>query len=370
MRLLKFTITLFILTCNFFSIAQFYDVFVSDVSASQILKYSQDGSEVSVFIPPAEGGLSSPQDIIFLENDSLVLVSSFYNNQIKKYHLRTGEYLGVWGTGTQPTRMAFGPEDTLLYVLQWAGSGKVLRFKLDGTFLGEHTTVGVNSSIGMAWDVNDNLYVSSYYENTVSKFDPAGNYLGVFASTNVVGPTNIWFEENGDLMVLNYNNNRIVRFDSLGNFISTFSTGFHNPEGVALLPSGNLLVSNSGSGDIYIVDHESGAITGEFVGTGGPLDSPNAVVLRPYTPVATLPEEDSPTNLILHPVSSIFLLNAASNLTIQSATIYDLSGKLVDNVIPSGNLLWNATNAAEGNYIITLLTTENKMVTQHIVVRH
>lgn len=75
--------------------------------------------------------------------------------------------------------MKVGP-DSLLYVLQWNGVGKVRRYQLDGTYLGEFTTTGVSQSIGIDWDNKGNLYVSSYNGDLVRKFDTAGVDYGNF----------------------------------------------------------------------------------------------------------------------------------------------------------------------------------------------
>ncbi len=65
--------------------------------------------------------------------------------------------------------------DSLLYVLQWSGNGKVRRYELDGTFVDDFTSVGVTQSIGIDWDNDGNLYVSSYGGDNVRKFDTNGN---------------------------------------------------------------------------------------------------------------------------------------------------------------------------------------------------
>ena len=50
----------------------------------------------------------------------------------------------------------------------------------DITELGEFTKVGVPQSIGLAWDAKGNLYVSSYKEKTIRKYDAEGNDMGIF----------------------------------------------------------------------------------------------------------------------------------------------------------------------------------------------
>jgi len=55
----------------------------------------------------------------------VVLISNLNTGRITKYNSSTGEYIGDFATGIAgPTRMKIGA-DSLLYVLQWSGNGKV-----------------------------------------------------------------------------------------------------------------------------------------------------------------------------------------------------------------------------------------------------
>ncbi len=138
------------------------DLYVIDVGPNrgapwQVIKYDESGQNPEVFIG---SDLSKPQDIIFLENDGVALVSNLSSNRITKHDATTGQLLGEFASGIgQPTRMKIGA-DNLLYVLQWAGNGRVLRYQLDGSFHDEFTSVGVANSIGLDWDSQGNLYVS------------------------------------------------------------------------------------------------------------------------------------------------------------------------------------------------------------------
>ena len=65
------------------------------------------------------------------------LISNLNTGRITRYHTDSGMYIDNFATNIAgPTRMKIGA-DSLLYVLQWGTNGKVLRFELDGTFLGE-----------------------------------------------------------------------------------------------------------------------------------------------------------------------------------------------------------------------------------------
>ena len=115
-----------------------YDLYVSDAGNFnnppwQILKYDQNGENGEVFI---SDHLAWPQDILFLEEQNQVLISNLNSDSINIHDATTGEFIGLFGDEADgPTRMAIGP-DGLLYVLQWNGDGKVLRYETDGTYLG------------------------------------------------------------------------------------------------------------------------------------------------------------------------------------------------------------------------------------------
>lgn len=240
----------------------------------QVIRYDESGQNPELF---TNAQLSRPQDIVYLEHEGTTIVSNLASNRITKYDAITGEYVGVFATGIgQPTRMEIGPGN-LLYVLQWAGNGRVLRYDLDGNFAGEFTTVGVSNSIGLDWDSEGNLYVASYDGAYVRRFDPNGNDLGFFISSNLQGPTNIWFRENGDLLVMDWNAGDIKRFNSNGVYQGVFIPGLSEPEGIEFLDNGDFLVANGGTSSVRRYT-ANGSFVGNFVppGSGG-LVKPNAI---------------------------------------------------------------------------------------------
>ena len=154
--------------------AQNFDIYVCDAGNFNtppwnIFRYDSSGANPEVFI---NKNLAWPQDILFLEDSGIVLISNLNTNTITKYHSETGEYLGIFASGMNaPTRIKIGP-DSLLYVLQWQGNGRIKRYLLDGSFHSDFSTMGVIQSIGMDWDKKGNLYVSSFSGKSVRKFGP------------------------------------------------------------------------------------------------------------------------------------------------------------------------------------------------------
>lgn len=257
------------------------EIFVSEVENLndppwKILRYFADGSYSEVF---TDQNLAWPQDIVVLEDQEVVLISNLNTGRITKYDLNTGNYVENFATGIgQPTRMKIGA-DNLLYVLQWSGDGLVRRYNLDGSFVDNFTSVAIPQSIGMDWDVDGNLYVSSFQNANIRKFDSQGNDLGVFASANLVGPTNIWFDTEGDLLVNDWNAGRVARFSPAGEFIDLIITGLSQPEGVDFLSNGHFLIGNGGPGEVkeYMPD---GTFVKDIITSGGLLKQPNAVIIR------------------------------------------------------------------------------------------
>lgn len=290
--IILFVTLILLLTSN--TLGQTTKIYVSDAGNFQsppwkILKFDENGQNPETFI---NTNLAWPQDIIFLEDQQVVLISNLNSGKISKYNSSTGEYIEDFATGIGgPTRMKIGT-DSLLYVLQWSGNGKVLRYELDGTFVDEFTSVDVPQSIGIDWDGDGNLYVSSYSGHNVRKFDQGGIDQGLFVNSNLAGPTNIWFDDTGDLLVTDYNGTAVKRFNSSGAFVSNFLTGLSQAEGVDFFPNGNILIGNGATHSVKMFD-SNGNYLEDFIPNGsGGLITPNAIVIR-ETNVSSVSDNDN-----------------------------------------------------------------------------
>jgi hypothetical protein len=262
--------------------AQELEIYVSDAGNFQnppwqILKFDENGKNPEVFITQE---LAWPQDILFLEAQDQVLVSNLNSGRIDRYDIETGNFVGIFADNISgPTRMKVGP-DGLLYVLQWSGLGRVLRYRLDGSFEDEFTQVGVSQAIGLDWDAGGRLYVSSYNGGTVRRFDTDGADMGLFIAANLAGPTNIEFTAAGDLLVSDYNVGAIKIFGPDAVYKGIFIGGLGSPEGIAQLPEGDLLIGNGGTSAVKRFT-TAGVFVEDFVASGaGGLMTPNAVVVR------------------------------------------------------------------------------------------
>lgn len=331
----------------------------------QILKFDENGENPEVFI---DDNIAWPQDILFLESENEVLISSLNTDLITKHNAQTGEFIENFASGIDgPTRMKIGP-DGLLYVLQWLGNGNVFRYQLDGTFVDEFTNVGVPQSIGIDWDSDGNLYVASFTGDSVEKFDQNGVFLETFIDSNLVGPTNIWFEENGDLIVIDYNGGSVKRFDSEGNFIGIFIDGISFAEGFAFLPDGDILIGDGNNSAVnrYTSD---GMFVEVFIESGaGNLITPNAIVRREVT-LAT--EDFLAKKAIISPtIGSAFNIEVIDKSKVQNITIYNVLGQKVTSLNPQQEtIFWNALDATEGIYFIKIIGIDGSQESQKVIVK-
>lgn len=353
-----------------FLLGQTIEIYVSDAgdfsSDFKIVKFDANGENPETFITEQ---LAWPQDILFLEDQGVVLISNLNSGNITKHNAETGAFIENFATGIGgPTRMEIGA-DSLLYVLEWQSNGKVQRYQQDGTFVDEFNSVGVTQSIGLDWDTTGNLYVSSYGGGSVRKFDPSGNDLGIFASTNLSGPTNIWFDDDGVLIVLDWNTGFVRKFDSTGTFLGNFTEGLGNPEGIDFLPNGNLLIGNGGNGSVKEFDTDGNFIK-DFIAPGsGGLQTPNAVVIREVMAVGTS-DPEVVTNYIIPTIGTEFFLSSEISQDIKSIEVYNSAGAFVKKAVVKDQRIWDAQGFPDGVYFITMRAFDNAVRTQKVMVKN
>ena len=362
----------FFLSCGWYATqAQGLEVYVSDAgnftSFFQILKFDENGENGVVF---TNQELAWPQDIVVLERRNSIIVSNLNSGKITEYDVETGEYIGDFAAGISgPTRMKIGA-DSLLYVLQWQGNGRVLRYDLEGNLVDTFTDTNVSNSIGLDWDATGNLYVSSFNGRYVQQFNSNGESMGQYINSNLSGPTNIWFDDEGALFVADWSGGSVKKFDASGNYLGVFVSGIGQAEGVDFLPDGNLLIGDGQSSSVNRYDSEGNSIE-EFVpsGTLG-LRQPNAVIIRTLG-VSPVRETLGQVAFIAPSAGVEFnLLNGNTAPGIEAFEIYDAQGRLQASMRYTGNTtLWDASSFAEGLYLIVARLKDGKAWSQKVVVK-
>tara|TARA_Y100000815_G_scaffold273787_1_gene305973 strand:- start:3134 stop:4270 length:1137 start_codon:yes stop_codon:yes gene_type:complete len=377
MKLLKLlSICLIFFTCWNLSAQNDYYIYVSDAGGFnvdgpwQIIRYDLDGSNPLVLVDDTffeSENIGWPQDILFLEDQNVMLVSCLVGNRITKHNAQTGAYIEDFASVPGgPTRMKLG-DDGFIYVVQWSNTdNKILRFQEDGTLEGAYTNIGVGTGIGIDWDSTGNLYITSYGGNAVKQFDDTGVSQGDFIDSNLNGPTNVHVEDNGNFLVLNWGGGDVVRFDSSGNFLEIFTNAVSQPEGIAPHPSGGYLIGNGGNASIDLF-MEDGTFVDNVVESGSSgLVQPNAVVLRDATLGVGAVKKDKKI-IVIPSVGTFFQLHTQHSLSIESLELFNLQGQKVAS-LPLEKNTWDASNLQEGVYFLKGTSSEDTYL-QKIVVK-
>lgn len=329
----------------------------------QILKYDEDGSNGKVFI---KNNLGWPQDILFLSNGNQMLISNLSTNSVDVFDSETGAYIKrlISGIGG-PTRMKLG-KDGLLYILQWQGDGKVKKYDIQGNILSNATQTGVTTSIGMDWDDEGFLYVSSYSGKFIERFDKEGNSKGKFISTGLAGPTNIEFTDEGNLVVLDYNSGRVLLYDKDGHLIKVLFQGVQNCEGIHIGKAGEIIVGHGSAVSIY---DNNNAFQKYLVPPGqNGLRNANAVVYREIMASGAHDESIKNTEMILKMAGNNSFTISPTYENVNAVFIFDIHGKKVKTFELKIDSVLDLSDLQSGMYIANIMFKDHKTRTQNLLV--
>ncbi len=362
----QFLLITAILFLSLAGIAQSYEIYVSDAAQPwQIYQYDQNGDNGAVFIGTSQ--MAWPQDILFLEDRGEVLISSLNSDRVTRHDAETGAFLSNFTTLVDgPTRMKFGP-DSLIYILEWNSDGDVFRFQKDGTFVDIFTSEGTFQSIGLCWDDNDNLYVSSYGNSQVNRYNTDGVLQEAFITSGLNGPTNIEFNAEGEMIVLNWNNGQVKRYSAGGSLLSTIITGVGQCEGLVILGNGDMIIGAGQDGSIQRFEADGTFIEKVVESNAAGLNQPNAVILRGDTSTDLHDTPDRPEIAVTSIGEAFYLLNEEP-AAVDRIEVYDTQGRLIHNGPVSSTLLWDATAQASGIYFLRLFGNNRWLDTEKVTV--
>ncbi|MDP6822005.1 MAG: NHL repeat-containing protein [Dehalococcoidia bacterium] len=224
-------------------------------------------------------------DIVIGDNDELYVLCRADSPGLGGSNIRRTNWddddLDTLGGGKLlwPVQMIRDAEGTL-YVSD-EGSHKIIKFRQDGTDLGEWGEEGsgkgqLNRPSGIAFDADENLLVVDTLNHRVQRFTKDGRFLSSFGSKGSGPgefdmPWGITVTGEGDILVADWHNDRVQRFTAGGEFIMEFGSSgsgdgeFHRPAGVEVDHHGDIYVADRGNNRVQLFN-PAGKYVDKFIG--------------------------------------------------------------------------------------------------------
>jgi len=280
------------------------DLLVSDNYGGQVIRYTfdgngaQNGASTFIALDGATGMRINPLN-------GELLVTSQGLGVINRYNPQTGQLLGTFASGlSAPSDIKVGPDNNL-YVANF-GSNSISVFNQSGTLL--NTLGGVTAPVNpnfLAWDSSNRLYVSSFANDAVYRYNTNTSAFDLFASGNGLnGATGLAFKGTQLLVSSVYPVNpstgeptKILTFNADGSFAGDFAsfTSYQNPQptyppyfeanpsDIVPQQDGSYLVAFLGQGQVARVS-STGTYLGPYV-MGGGIVTPTQIL-----EIAAVPE--------------------------------------------------------------------------------
>lgn len=185
----------------------------------------------------------------------------------------TGNILQIIGGVPSASGELFAPTDIAvdnLGNILVTDSGQLLKFNSSGLYQ-NNIAVSQGMSFGMTSDSAGNIYTINNMNRAV-KYDASGAVLLLYSppgSGQFSTPTGMALDPSGNLYVADTGNNRIVKFNSGGSPVAFAMTGppLNSPIGIATDSVGNVYVVDSGNNRVVKYD-PNGNLTLPYIGSG------------------------------------------------------------------------------------------------------
>jgi uncharacterized protein (TIGR03437 family) len=276
---------------------------INTVAGNGTFGFSGDGGSASMAVLNTPTGIAlnsgslsiADQDNQRVRQVSGGLISTVAGNGVESY---SGDGLPATSASLAgPTAVAFDPAGNLYIadtgnnrVRQVGSSGVITTFAGDGATVGfggegnPATLTPLDAPQGVAADSAGNVYIADTNHNRVIQVDTSGNMhtvAGTGTPGDLYGPTGLALDTGGDLYIADTQNHR-VRMLSAGGVLSTVAGtgtgGFSGdggaaaaaelsyPSAVAVDPSGNLYIADTGNNRVRLVAPNGNIAT--IAGTG------------------------------------------------------------------------------------------------------
>ena len=232
------------------------DIFVTSYSDHCIHVYHSSGKKKTTIGSEGSGELQFQYPYGIDISGEVVYVAEYNGHRIHK--LTTGgEYFGVFGKKGSGIGEFLGPHDVKIspdgkvYVAD-CNNSRIQIFHPDWTI--SHVIDGTvsgygsfSSPEGLAFDLSGNAHVAGYSSSSVTVFTHSGQFVCQYDKAHTNRPEGIAIDPSGYLLVNNHRSNGTLSiFDPSGRFIHSVG-GFSNQYGVSVSPDGLVLVADYGN---------------------------------------------------------------------------------------------------------------------------
>jgi streptogramin lyase len=226
-------------------------------SVSAGVGWSQSGNNISNTNTGNVGiGTSAPKAKLEV-NSGVSNSSGLRMSQIKAKPIETKKYYTI----NTPTSLAFD-NDNNLYVTSNI-ENKIYSISKTGR-KSDFITTGLNLPFGIAIGPDNNIYVSNAGDNNILKITP-NKEVTVFAS-GFNFPVGLTFDLSGNLYVVNSGGTTLSKISAAGVVNLNFGTGLNSAEGCVFNPISNkIYVANVGASEIAQFDAITGGAKTTFI---------------------------------------------------------------------------------------------------------
>lgn len=244
------------------------------------------------------GGFIFPVDVVFGDEDILFAVSRGWGHRIPGYIGDTGcrigkmtideDHLGdfaragfTWPAGLAVARdgnvycsdehecriSVFDPDATFPFPEGNPGEEALSTWGIKGSAPGQ-----MDGPSGLAFDLNDDLYVVDSRNDRVQLFTKNGQLVDVWGRSGsgdeeLSRPWGITVDAHGDVYVADWGNNRVQKFSAEGNYLMSFggaesgAGSLDHPAGVAVDSDGDVYVTDWGNNRVQIYGPDGEVLT-------------------------------------------------------------------------------------------------------------
>jgi predicted membrane-bound mannosyltransferase/DNA-binding beta-propeller fold protein YncE len=253
------------------------NLYVADSGNHRIQKFDGDGHFLGVLGSAGgnEGQFNEPWGVA-VDSEGNIYVADSWNHRIQKFDSNF-RFLKTWGQAfvevgkRQPEPLElFGPRsiaidaDGNVWVTD-TGNKRVLKFDSDGNFLAQYGVAGsgpgqFDEPVGIAIAPSGEILVADAWNLRIQRFSPEFEYLGEipvegWSSHVVTDKPYLAVLGDGRIVASDPANSAVLVFDSEGRQVASWQAsgwqvGVNRPVGVAVSSTGDVFVSDGGTGEV------------------------------------------------------------------------------------------------------------------------